>query len=223
MLCRVRLPCRRRLSRSWAAKRISTSRTSAGTRAPCTPCGSGAWYRQARDLMAGRSTRSWRLTTAARVFESIVNERKDESRFAGSIMHLPQARIRRASAADFRAGPSVHKENDRCDLNSPGLADGHYLSAGRTERYRTVNTVQRTRDDMDESVMTLDKGTGKVHLQASRLDADVAHMENAMLQTLRAAGPAYDASGLARGLRGTPTTEAGGPTRTRGCGNHNPL
>jgi hypothetical protein len=60
----------------------------------------------------------------------------------------------------------------------------------RTERYRTISTVQRVGEDLPETVILLDEKTGIVRLGDSRQDADVTAVEQSILEVLRSAdGP----------------------------------
>jgi hypothetical protein len=61
-----------------------------------------------------------------------------------------------------------------------GSADTIILLA-RTERYRTISTVQRVGDDLEETVILLDETTGLVTLGGSRHDADAAIVGSAIL------------------------------------------
>ncbi len=70
-----------------------------------------------------------------------------------------------------------------------GSADTIILLA-RTERYRTIATVQRVGDDLDESLILLDEKTGRVKLGPSRQNADEALVGEAILTALQNAdGP----------------------------------
>ncbi len=74
-----------------------------------------------------------------------------------------------------------------------GSADTIILLA-RTDRYRTIATVQRTGDDLDDTVILLDEQTGGVTLGGSRQQADEAAIGNAILSALQQAdGPQTEA------------------------------
>ena len=74
-----------------------------------------------------------------------------------------------------------------------GSADTIILLA-RTERYRTIATVQRVGDDLDETLILLDETTGRVRLGPSRQNADEALVGEAILTALQNAdGPQTEA------------------------------
>jgi KaiC/GvpD/RAD55 family RecA-like ATPase len=58
------------------------------------------------------------------------------------------------------------------------------LLLSRTERYRTISTVQRTGPDLPETVLVLDAQTGHVGLGASPSDVDLDLVERAILVAL---------------------------------------
>jgi hypothetical protein len=58
----------------------------------------------------------------------------------------------------------------------------------RTDRYRTISTVQRTGDDLPETVILLDDETGAVRLGGSRADADRDATATTLLEALQTAG-----------------------------------
>jgi hypothetical protein len=68
-----------------------------------------------------------------------------------------------------------------------GSADTIVL-LNRTDRYRTISTVQRVGDDLPETVILLDADTGRVRLGGSRKDADRDTLATALLEALQAAG-----------------------------------
>lgn len=57
----------------------------------------------------------------------------------------------------------------------------------RSERYRTISTVQRSGDDLGETILTMDDH-GHVHLAGSRYLADQRQMREAILDVLEKAG-----------------------------------
>jgi len=57
----------------------------------------------------------------------------------------------------------------------------------RTERYRTISTVQRTGDDLSETILRMDDA-GHVHLAGSRHLADQDHLRQQLLQVAEQAG-----------------------------------
>lgn len=58
----------------------------------------------------------------------------------------------------------------------------------RSPRYRTIATVQRTGEDMDETLLVLDETTGRVHLGGSRAVADQDLIVRQLYEALEAAG-----------------------------------
>ncbi len=73
-----------------------------------------------------------------------------------------------------------------------GSADTIILLA-RTERYRTISTVQRVGDDLDDTLLLLDE-TGRVTLGPSRQTADEGFVGDAILSALHHAdGPLTEA------------------------------
>jgi hypothetical protein len=67
-----------------------------------------------------------------------------------------------------------------------GSVDNIFL-LNRTDRYRLLSSVQRIGADLEETVIALD-GAGRISAGLSRHDADVAHIEHAMLRALDNAG-----------------------------------
>jgi hypothetical protein len=67
-----------------------------------------------------------------------------------------------------------------------GSADTIILLA-RTERFRTIQTVQRVGEDLPETLILLDETTGRVHLGGSRKDAELQNVAAAILTVLRSA------------------------------------
>jgi hypothetical protein len=57
----------------------------------------------------------------------------------------------------------------------------------RTERYRTLTTIQRYGEDLEEVTLVLDPETRAVNLGESRQDADQSEAEGAILDALRGA------------------------------------
>ena len=68
-----------------------------------------------------------------------------------------------------------------------GSADTIIVLA-RTERYRTITTIQRVGDDLDETVLLLDDDTGRVRLGGSRAVADQESVGAQLLKVLASAG-----------------------------------
>ena len=58
----------------------------------------------------------------------------------------------------------------------------------RSDRYRTISTVQREGDDMEEQVLVLDDETGRVQLGGRRAAADQTAVADQLLATLANAG-----------------------------------
>ena len=67
-----------------------------------------------------------------------------------------------------------------------GSVDNVFL-LNRRDRYRLLSSIQRIGDDLAETVIEMDPA-GKVTCGQSRHDADVGHVQAALLATLRAAG-----------------------------------
>jgi len=65
-----------------------------------------------------------------------------------------------------------------------GSADSIILM-GRTDRYRTISTVQRVGDDLPETVIRLHPDSGRVYLDGPRQDADRDAMARLMLEALQ--------------------------------------
>jgi KaiC/GvpD/RAD55 family RecA-like ATPase len=64
-----------------------------------------------------------------------------------------------------------------------GSADTIILMS-RTERYRTISTVQRVGDDLPETLILLDENTGRVSLGGSRQDAEQRIVGDSILAAL---------------------------------------
>jgi hypothetical protein len=69
-----------------------------------------------------------------------------------------------------------------------GSVDNIFL-VNRTERYRLLSSIQRIGDDLHETVIALD-ANGRIDAGRSRHDADVDHLETALLNALENAGGA---------------------------------
>lgn len=67
-----------------------------------------------------------------------------------------------------------------------GSVDNIFL-VNRTERYRLLSSIQRIGPDLQETVLTLD-ALGCTEIGDTRHEADVTHLQQALLNTLAAAG-----------------------------------
>lgn len=99
----------------------------------------------------------------------------------------------------------------------------------RTARYRTIATVQRVGDDLEERVLLLDPETGRLRLGGSREAADRDHTAGELMRVLDAAGGAltreewFDRVEIRRALKvaALRDLEAGNNIQREGTGTRN--
>ncbi len=122
---------------------------------------------------------------------------KDLSDYAEVTLKLdPVLKIARETGAALvllhHAGKGTGRDGIDSVLGSTALAGSvdNLIFINRTDRYRTVSTIQRIGDDLPETVILLDEDSGRVTLGGTRQDADVEHVVEQMREALDAAdGP----------------------------------
>jgi hypothetical protein len=99
-------------------------------------------------------------------------------------------------------------KGERLDIDSPigstaiSGAPDTVMILRRTERYRTLSSVQRVGEDLPETVVELDPETRAVHVGGTRHDADVATVKAAILEHLSSLTEPVDEAAIDAGVEG---------------------
>lgn len=75
----------------------------------------------------------------------------------------------------------------------------------RFERYRTLQTEQRYGEDMEETVLTFDKETGRLEAGGTRFDSDLDECKKKIMDLLRGSGEPLSRTAILKGIEVRPT------------------
>lgn len=99
-------------------------------------------------------------------------------------------------------------KGERADIDAPigstaiaGSADV-VLVLKRSDRYRTLSTVQRTGEDLPDTVIELDPETRAVHTSGTRHEADVSAVKAAIIEYLKGLPEPVDQSTIDDAVEG---------------------